>query len=423
MSSKKKGSNGFFQFCRQKQKENPSWAAMSPPELVEACSPLWTNLSMEGRSRYMRESREAMGGWVVKGGYDSYGRPLELLVNRTRQEAIQQDNMKNDIKTMVDKALMNQKVEDEVFYLFHTNIFCITAEGRVVPAEMSLARISLRQGVQETYHVFIEPGPIPKGYRADCTENSNATHKIPLDLAMFNSNYQEIVEDVLEFLLSLSGSGDLPPLYCLPKYKRQNQMVLSWLLDRVDEDLAKEVNFKLYSLPVLLYELAREENKSTNTSLSLSSISGCDTKVPTISIAEVQLGRDMFIYTPGLSCSWHEDLETYLCTTATVIRWAYILFSLCCPLYSLDLVPGKHSPLEELSKSIAESITTTMSVSSGDTEYSREMGRDVTKEEAHHPLKALKQFNRKLGTSVEEWEKFGYQDQSSMDYSIEKMGL
>ena len=143
--------------------------------------------------------------------------------------------------------------------------------------------------------------------------------------------------------------------------------------------------------------------------------------VPTISIAEAQLARDMFIYTPGLSCSWHEDLETYLCTTATVIRWAYILFYLCCPLYSLDLVPGKHCPLEELAKSVADSITTTMSVSSGDTEYSREVGRDVTEEGAQSSLKCSKKFNRKVGTSVEEWEKFGYQEQSSIDFSSEKM--
>jgi len=421
--SNKKSSNGFFKFCRQMQKENPAWTAMSPAELVEVCSPHWCNLSLEGRSRYMREVKQATGRGVVKGGCDSYGRPLELLVNRTRQEEIKQEGMKSAIKATIDRALMNQKVEEEHFYLFHTNIFCITAEGEVVPAEMSLLRMSLRHGVEETYHVFIEPGRIPKGYRADCTENSNATHKIPLDLAMFNSNYQEIVEDVLEFLLSHSDSGELPPLFCLPKYNRQNQMVLAWLLGKTQEDLAKEVDFKLYSLPVLLYELARDENKSTNTSLSLSSLSGCDTKVPTISIAEAQLDRDMFIYTPGLSCTWHEDLETYLCTTATVIRWAYIMFSLCCPLYSLHLIPGKHCPQEELAKSISESITTTMSTCSGDTEYSREMRSDVTKDEAQHPLKTWMKANRKLATSVEEWEKFGYQEQPSMDFSSEKAGL
>ena len=42
---------------------------------------------------------------------------------------------------------------------------------------------------------------------------------------------------------------------------------------------------------------------------------------------------------------------------------------LCCPLYSLELVPGKHC---------AESLTTTMSVCSRDTGYSREMGRHMT---------------------------------------------
>ena len=125
-----------------------------------------------------------------------------------------------------------------------------------------------------------------------------------------------------------------------------------------------EVKFKIYSLRVLLYELAREENKFTNTSLSLSSLSFCDTRVPTISIAEVQLDRNMSLFTPGLSCSWHEDRETYLWTTATDNRWSYIVFLLCCPLYGLELVAGKHCTVEEMVKTIAGSLTTTMSVCS-----------------------------------------------------------
>ena len=55
---------------------------------------------------------------------------------------------------------------------------------------------------------------------------------------MFNGSYQEIVEDILEFLLPLPDSVDLPPLYCLPKFERRKQMVLAWLLDMVQEDLA-----------------------------------------------------------------------------------------------------------------------------------------------------------------------------------------
>ena len=104
--------------------------------------------------------------------------------------------MKTDIKSKVYRALMNQKVENECFY---TNVFCLTAEGGVVPAELSLVRMSLTR-VEEVYQVVIEPGTLPKGYRAYCTENSKATHKIPLDLVLFSGNYQQIVEDMLEFL-------------------------------------------------------------------------------------------------------------------------------------------------------------------------------------------------------------------------------
>ena len=233
------------------------------------------------------------------------------------------------------------------------------------------------------------------------------------------------MEDVLEFLLVFPECGELPPLYCLPKYKRQNQLVLDWLLDKVQDDLAEEVKFTLYSLPVLLYELAREENWSTDTSLSMSSLSGCDTKIPTISIAEAQLGRDMFIFIPGLSCSWHEDVETSHCTSATVSRWSLIVFSLCCPLYGLELLPGKHLPaVEEMARSGAGSVTTTMSVCSGETGVFEEMGSDVTKgEERNPPLKAWHKASKKLATSLDEWERFGYQEQPSTALSSEKGGL
>ena len=48
----------------------------------------------------------------VRGGFDSYGRPLEQIVNRARQEGIELENMKTDIKTKEDRALMNQKMEE-----------------------------------------------------------------------------------------------------------------------------------------------------------------------------------------------------------------------------------------------------------------------------------------------------------------------
>ena len=36
---------------------------------------------------------------------------------------------------------------------------------KVVPAELSIAKISLREGIIDVYLVYIDPGAIPRGWR------------------------------------------------------------------------------------------------------------------------------------------------------------------------------------------------------------------------------------------------------------------
>ena len=104
------------------------------------------------------------------------------------------------------------------------------------------------------------------------------------------------------------------------------------------------------------------------------------------------------------------------------------MFSLTCHLYGLELLPGKHKPAEEKAvKSVRGSVASTVSICSGYTGVSTEMGRDVTKvidrEERDHPVAAWQKSSRKLmASSLKEWEKFGYQEQDSTDLSSEKGG-
>jgi len=408
MSTRKSSNNGFFEFCLRQQRTNPDLEGVSKEELVKKCSPLWCKMTAEEKKRISKKNWNTSPQAPV-GGLDSYGRPLSQLVNRAQKEKMEMDAMKAEIKFIIDKAIDNQSLEDTVFYILHTSVFCLTAEGGVVPAELSIARMSLKEGVHEIYHVFIDPGMPPKGYMAECIETAEATHKIPLDLPNSKRNYQEIVEDLIEFLLD--HSEDLPPIYCLPKFNRQNKLVLDWLLSKIRQDFATEIKFRFLSLPVLLYELAREDNRSIiNSSFSVSTFSGYDFKVPTISIAEAQLGRDTFIYIPGLSCKWHEDIETIYCTTSIVNSYCYMIFSLCCQFYGIDLKPGKHCPLDDLSVKVAESITTT-SICSHDIESERSL--DIRLSELEHPLNAMTIRHHQVYTnnSIEEWEKFGYQEQ------------
>ena len=56
----------FSSFVGRSRRKNMD----GPLELVELCSPLWVNLTVEeGRSVFSRKCREAMGGGFVRGGF------------------------------------------------------------------------------------------------------------------------------------------------------------------------------------------------------------------------------------------------------------------------------------------------------------------------------------------------------------------
>jgi hypothetical protein len=130
--------------------------------------------------------------------------------------------------------------------------------------------------------------------------------------------------------LALLLGPALPPFYTLPRARRQTGLVLAWLQERAVPSPA----LRLYSLPCLLFQLARVGGEVTG-----------GTQVPAVSLAEVQLDWDWFLYTPGMACAWHQQRdETVHCSEALVRRWYYILLHVCCPRHHLLLLPGRHRP-------------------------------------------------------------------------------
>ena len=303
-----------------------------------------------------RSGRSRIEDNAENGGMDCFGRSMAVQVKIQREEDLKLEKMKNEIKKVVERANCTQNLEEKVFCVLSTSVFCFTAEKEVVPAELSLARISLKQGIIDVYQVFIEPGTIPKGYRSDCMANSAATHKIPLDFNQFNGDYNNILEDILEVMLKDEVEDGLPPLYCMPKLLSQNRLIMNWLIKKSRTNLIEEDEFKFHSLPILLFEMTRETNKSLDSSFTtLSSVSLIKNRVPTLAIAEAQLDRDTFMYMPGMCCDWHQEMETIHCTKASVLGWSYILFSLVCPLYAIPMASISHMPVgEESSISIGD---------------------------------------------------------------------
>ena len=244
-------------------------------------------------------------------------RPLEQVLSREAQEQVAEERRRGETREWVEERAFRGDLATATFYVIQANVFCLTEEKGVVPAEVCLARVSLQAGVEEVraavaplpqvHHEFLDHGPLPLGYRADCLANSRRTHRsqhscarlprIPLDLDIANGEYSSILADIRAFLGMEEQVGGVgcrdgaqesrpPPLYLLPAHRHQTAMVLAWLHARAG---AATSPFLLYSLATLLFHLARVGRE-------------VGTEVPTEILAEVQLDRDVFLYTAGMAC-------------------------------------------------------------------------------------------------------------------------
>jgi len=325
-SRKRSGKNSYWQFLMSERKANPH---LSQEELQVHVAKVWR-----------------------RGGFDSYGRPLEQLLTREAQEQAEKLRMQEEIKDWVEDAARSGQLVHSQFHIIQANVFCLTDEKGVVPAEICIARVSLVNGVEEVFHELIHPGPLPLGYRADCVYNASKTHKIELDMATANKNYPAILEGIVNCLRSGSSGKDLPPVYILPKYRLQTERVLKWLQERSRD----KISINLYSLPCLLFHMARVGKE----------VPDC-VHLPTESLAEVQLDRDVFLYTMSMACTWHQQHdETVHCSAAIVRRWAFIFCHICCPRFEVELLTGRHKPSPKTPCSSSRSFSTTSTVSTRD---------------------------------------------------------
>jgi len=355
-------------FCFHQQRLDHSLSGLGPAQLVGRFSALWESLTPAEKSNFKR----GVVGGVHRGlGSSQAGvavRP-QSAAERERAEQWRLKMMRKEVKDLVRRGRQDQDLETKIFYVVSTNYFCITNEKQIVPAELGLAKFSLRGGVLATYHVLVQPGTLPRGYRADCVAHSKATHNIPLDYSSLCGDYTKIMEDILIFMMEDEDKEDssLPPLYCDPENFEQNKIFLNWIIEKSNTDLKEDIGFELFSLPFLLYEMTRSEESSAE----VSSSSMSEVKVePSLTIAAVLLGRDTFMFLTE-SCEWHQECEAgrYYCSLSSVLSFCYIFLSQVCPHYSIHLLEGSHMP-QGYSR---PNLTVESSVSSASSNLSRDI--------------------------------------------------
>ena len=112
-----------------------------------------------------------------RGKLDCHGRPLEDIQKRDEKKKKEAKDQSDAVATMVAEAITRKH-----FFLLHTNIFGkIEETGWYVPAEISVVKFSISEGIVKVIQAFPEAGTIPLGYRRLCMETSSRGHMIPYD--------------------------------------------------------------------------------------------------------------------------------------------------------------------------------------------------------------------------------------------------
>lgn len=301
-------------------------------EVQQRASPYWNTMTNAQKEPYQKMAQEHRD-WLRENGekYTSQGIPLTMVEAEQKAKQAKGDLIKNTISDMLDKAVANNELEKLEFYFISFAYFCVTSGGTYIPAEMGLVRYSLKDGVMDKLHMFIDPGKLPLGMAYDAKQHSESDHQLPIPPdAKGEKDNDEIILKLFSFL---SQQEKMPPLFTETNDIRMVENILKGILNQGSMD---ENTLLVCPLSELFYQLKRATESF-----------GLDIKTfPSVHIAQAIIQKDVYEYTKDISCEFHEDQGNgKYCPLSRCVRWAYIISDSCCLDLSIEMKPGRHLPM------------------------------------------------------------------------------
>ncbi|XP_075233657.1 germ-plasm component protein maelstrom [Lycorma delicatula] len=256
----------------------------------------------------------------------------KMQLERERDKRIMDEIIRDTIRHL-DK---NTTLRTKVFHVIHINYYCETDTRHFIPAEIAIAKFNLEDGIIDTLHRYVSPGNLPLGYRFIATEHINNTHKTPIDWDKGETDMNKLFNSIKSFIKPEGMTGELPPLYTMPENVNTNSSdkAVKGVLKELCENHGEEPDlFRVYMLGKLFYELRNACNSDGKNMF------------PTQSIAESELEKDVFNYTRGIACKFHEDEDVVqFCSLSTVQAWIFLICDHCCHDLNINMRPGFHCP-------------------------------------------------------------------------------
>lgn len=329
---KKAPKNAFYYFMisfkDEQAKKGITYKNMT--EVAEAAGSIWPGLPPSEKAIYNEIlKQEKQKSKVSNEKYTSTGEPLSLIQQREKeiQEAIELED-KNTTE-LVNLEVCNDSLKTMDIYIMDVNCY-FNVDDSFYVGETTLLRFNIQDGIKDTYHTFVNPAHIPKGYTSQIKYGCETLGLIMPDQKT-HKDYLKVLAHIIDYLKAHNPTEkQLPPIFTIKDKTKAVQDFIYKMCQYAGED---DNIFHIYKLDLLFYKIIN--------ALSTMPSEG----FPKESLASMELKKDSFMYTPGLACEHHEKIDRSVeCTQSRVKRWAYSVLDRCCPVAGVRAVPGRHVP-------------------------------------------------------------------------------
>ncbi|XP_033106202.1 protein maelstrom homolog [Anneissia japonica] len=328
-AKKKKQITGLSMFIQDKKPElqRQGHNNKKMEELVQIAHPLWKALSADEREKYNDQAKEAKrklretGGLRTGGRLDNVGNLMSETINLD-ETLKKQRQMQRAVRETWPKG---NAVCLEIFYIVTFEVLCKLPEKKgYLPAEVAIVEYSLSAGIIRTFHRFIDPGPIPMGFRFLCLSTSDNTHQIPIEnFERAVTDYRAIWTDMCNFINP--DKKKLPVLYTLRENYDKVDFCIDWLAYHAGT--VNKLEDKIYELELVVADLYGHVDEVT----------------PSLSCVNNMFTTSSFDYEPSTRCDFHEELENRHCALAVAKIHCFVMSDALATVYDIELT-GNHVP-------------------------------------------------------------------------------
>ncbi|XP_074662000.1 protein maelstrom homolog [Tubulanus polymorphus] len=276
-------------------------------DVAGVCRDSWKALPEHEKEKYEQKAREEKaklrGSEGDKYRMDNVGNILADRVNPDDELSKRQMRERNLVKSKwpPGKALVN-----ESFFFIDVLLLCKTEEGDYLPCEIGLVQYSMKKGIMKKFQKFIDTGGIPLGYRFTCKQNSEETHKIPIEnFDKATDDYMGVWLEMMNFVNPNGEREEYPPLYCLTNKLEDVENGMDWLYRHTRMGTYNHLQ-KIYCLETLMIDIYAHVGRN------ISERSVYDT-----------LTSSAYDYERGVVCQWHEENESKYCAFGHCQIYAY----------------------------------------------------------------------------------------------------